>query len=209
MSDGHALVPAPLNDRQLNLLARKFGACSGRSFVDVGCGEGQWLKALQVKGARVQGMDDPSRGAVALDGVILPGSPAANVPWESHSLDTVLLRSPQFFGAETFSAELIIALANLLSSLKPGGRLIVPVSSVDSLAAKSWQAEFRLLPGKAITRTVSTGLMGYLTLEFLFRPTAPVHLVEFRTMRQSPSRLEWHRIARAIVQSRMQSPVAA
>ncbi|WP_437204160.1 methyltransferase domain-containing protein [Planctomicrobium sp. SH664] len=209
MSEIGGVPQSLLSAGQLQFLARKYGAAAGRLFVDVGCGDGSGLLALKQRGMNVLGMDEKQNGAQAGSDLISLGSPAASIPWGAHSVDTILFRGTSSYSAGPFSPERMIALANLGSSLKARGALVIPLAAVNDPSAAEWQSQLQTFPGEFRVRTVSTGLLEKITLAFLFRGLHSVAVAEFRVGRSPVSRLEWHRLAREAVMQRMQPPAAA
>lgn len=209
MSEAVSVPRLALSVGQLHLIARKYGVLSGRSLADVGCGDGGWVRKLRQRGCKITGMEEPALSIGVGDDAVTIGSPAATVPWGSHTLDSVLLRGTRARDVEQASPEGMIALANLGSSLKPKGRLLIPVAEAGAAEIQFWQDQFRAFPGTVRVRTITSGLRAYLTLGFLFGFNYRVVLVEYRAPRRQISRLEWHRLARAAFLSRMQPPAAA
>lgn len=207
------LSQVQLSQGQLNLIARKMGLFSGKTFVDVGCGNGEWISPLQARGLKISGMEEKGRTTAPASDWLHLGTPGAAVPWEAHTQDTVLFRGTSIFEAKEFSPELMIGLANLGSSLKPMGRLVIPVQSTtpQDLEAEltRWKKQLSVFPGTFRSRMLSNGLMGYLTLAFLFGGNPQVSIIEFQVSRNVESRLTWHRLAREAVMAHMQSNAVA
>jgi len=198
---------------QWTLIARKLGAFSGKPVADVGCGDGQWVTSANARGATLLGMEEKLAASGPSHEKITVGSPSAAVPWESHSLDAILLRGTSLMQSPRYSPELMIGLANLGSSLKANGRLVIPLLSsnpqeIDAELTR-WKSQLSIFPGTFRTRQLSTGMMGYLTLAFLFGKTAQVNVIEFHVSRKVVSRLEWHKLARTAVMSHMNNPAVA
>lgn len=204
MSDRPAA--APLSAGQLNMIARQAGLFRGRTLVDVGTGDAVWLRNLAQRKLPIRGMEERKRTAVAADESMTIGSPAAAVPYAAHSIDTILFRGTSVFEQAAFQPEVMIALANLGSSLKPRGTLWIPVTSGQT---QHWQQQLEIFPGTVRVRSLKAGLMDYLTLAFLLQGLQAVDVIEFRAHRKVETRLEWHRLAREAVLKRMQSPAAA
>jgi hypothetical protein len=157
----------------------------------------------------VQGLEEKPQASAQPNAAVTLGSPAASVPWSAHSLDRILFRGTSPFQAPEFSPELMIALANLGSALKPKGKLLIPVSGPDGEDAARWQRQLAVFPGTARIRELSSGLRAYLALAFLFGGLYRACVLEFTIARKPVSRLEWHRLAREAVLSRVQPPAAA
>lgn len=203
-------IGSGLSAGQLQLIARGAGARSGRILADVGCGPGTWVRSLRQRGVPAVGMDE--KGAlqgVTTDEVVVAGSPAANVPWGAGSVDCVLFRGTRSLRAAAFDPELMIALANLGSCLKPRGTLLIPVSEITGPDVEHWKLVLSPFPGDIRVRTLKTGLLQILTLVALFKGRHQVSVVEFRTRRDPVSRLEWHRLAREAVMQQQHPPAAA
>lgn len=209
MSEAVSVPRLTLSAGQLHLIARKYGVFAGRALADVGCGHGDWLRKLRQRGCMVTGMEEPPLAPEAGNDAVTIGTPSATVPWGSHTLDCVLLRGTRARDVQPTSPEGMIALANLGASLKPKGRLLIPVTDAGAAEIGFWQDQFRAFPGTVRVRTLTSGLRAYLTLGFLFGFNYRVVLVEYRAPRQQISRLEWHRLARAAYLSRIQPPAAA
>lgn len=206
LADGFARA---LSSGQLDLIARSCGLYSGRSLVDVGTGDGAWVRKLAAQGRAIRGMEERKHASAAADAIIAIGSPAAAVPYAAHSVDAILFRGTSVFQADAFQPELLIALANLGSSLKPRGALLIPLGQDPAVDAARWESQLGIFPGSCRVRNLSTGVLSYLTLSFLWRGVHAVSLLEFRVNRRVESRLEWHRLAREAVLRRLQSPAAA
>lgn len=207
MSDRETVFDA-LSEGHLNLLARRLGPFSRRSILDVGCGDGAWVQSLHRRGANVKGLDDAGKLSPHAE-LIHCGSPAASIPFAAHTFALVLLRGTGLFSSRTEGPEITIALANLLSCLKPRGRLVVPCLAADDEIIALWQQRLNPFPVQFRTRQLSGGLKAVLTFAKLFGRDYRVTTIEFSLGRKPISRLEWHRLAREAVMSRMQQPPAA
>lgn len=205
MTQAGAAVPS-LSNGQLLLIARRWGVYGGKSLADVGVGAGEWLGPLHARGLSVSALTDRVSDASTAP-FLHRGQPAAAPPWAVHSLDVILYRGPQ--GALSIEAnpELAIALANLLSSLSLKGRMLIPVT--DAAMTERWLAVFQAFPVSARTVEAATSVWRMLTLRPLWEGRHQVRVVEVRLQGALRSRLDWHRIAREAVLSRMQPPAAA
>lgn len=197
-----------LTPGHVDLLARRMGAFSGRSILDVGCGDGSDVLRLHKRGASIKGLEDLHKSSPDCERIHC-GSPAAEIPFAVHAFDVVLLRGTQLFSSMQEGPELTIALANLLSCLKPRGRLVIPYRHVDERILACWREQLAPFSVSPRVRPLTGGLWAMLTLAKLrgkdFRMTA----IEFPLGRKPVSRLEWHRLARESVMSRLRNPPAA
>ena len=198
-------VVSDLTFEQLNLIARRYGAFSGKPLLDVGCGDGRLTQMLHQRGARIQGLHD--RGYTESSPIVSLGSPAASIPFPAQSFRTVLVRGCQTFLPGADHAETTIALANLLSCLNVRGLLVIPVADPEA-CLPHWVRRLEPFPLTVRTRKLSGGLRSILTLARLFGRDARVSVIEFRLDARPMSRLEWHRSAREAVLGRQQ-PTAA
>ncbi|SFI28417.1 class I SAM-dependent methyltransferase [Planctomicrobium piriforme] len=194
---------------QLNLIARRYGVFTGSSLLDVGCGDGAWVSQLRKRSLAVQGLEERQQASAApVDGIAV-GSPAATVPGAAQSFDRVLFRGTSVRQATAFQPELMIALANLGSVLKPHGRLLIPVAADNQTEIEKWQSMLSIFPGSIRVRQLSSGIAAYLTLAFLFGGNHRVTVVDLNVQDKQVSRLEWHRLAREAVMQRMRKNEAA
>lgn len=207
MPDRSAVAHLDLTKKQYFFLARKLGCFSNRPLLDVG-GDGLWISELVRRGAKLHGIIDQS--AENLPETVSVGSPAGSIKPAAHSMHRVLVRDLEVFQENRVGPETTIALANLLSCLKPRGRMIIPVASIDDEEFVLWKERLAGFPGKLNQRILKTGLGDYLSLAFLLRGIHQISVLEFILNRKPVSRLEWHRLAREAVMQRMQrSPAAA
>lgn len=188
---------------QLNLIAKRYGVNAGCSLLDIGCGDGEWVLKLRGRGATVQGVEERHLTTAAPSDAIAIGSPAANLPGGVQSFDRVLFRGTSLIGAEAFHPELMIALANMGSMLKPHGRLVIPVNSANEQEIARWQSMLSSFPGTVRTRTLTGGIAAYLTLSFLFGGNAKITVVDLNIQNKQISKLEWHKLAREAVLKQM------
>jgi SAM-dependent methyltransferase len=205
MSDRDGIFPS-LTDRQLDRIARRCGGGRG-PILDVGCGQGDWLVRRSRRGQPIQGLDDHSPTDRPTPEGIHIGSAAASIPFPSHSFRMVLLRGTAPFERTESGPEVTIALANLLSCLKPKGRLVIPLPADRSEAVPLWTARLHLFPVRMREREITAGWLARSTLVALILGAPPVRVLEFRIGRKPISRLEWHRLAREAILGR--SPLSS
>jgi len=186
-----------LSPGQLSLLAKRYGVTNGTSLLDVGCGDGSWVLKLRAQGLNIQGIEERHRTTAPPTEAIAIGSPAASLPGSAHSLDRVLFRGTGLFSASAFDPELMIALANMGSMLKPHGRLVIPTRNEAEI--ERWTSMLSIFPGTVRVRRLSSGLSAYLTLAFLFGGMHQINVVDLNVQDRQVSRLEWHKIAREAV----------
>jgi SAM-dependent methyltransferase len=96
----------------------------GSRVLDVGCGSGEFLRALAERGAVVAGID-PAPGMVALARTVAPGADvrlgeAEDLPWPDGSFDVVTA-----VNALQFAVATVGALAEFARVLAPGGYVAV------------------------------------------------------------------------------------
>lgn len=213
MVEAGSNFPRTLTLGQLNLIARHAGVFSGKTLVDVGCGDGSWFAPLRLQGRHIQGMEEKSQTNASPSEALAIGSPAAATPWEPHSRDAILFRGTSLFQAAEFNPELMIGLANLGSSLKARGRLLIPIFGNTPTEIEAdllrWKCQLSVFPGTFRSRLLTSGLRAYFTLAFLFGKNFQVTVIEFQVDRKVVSRLEWHQLARTAVMSRLNSPAVA
>lgn len=198
-----------LSPGQLNLIAKRYGAFNGTSLLDVGCGNGEWVSQLRGQGVKIQGIEERQRTCAEAGEALAIGSPAASLPGSAHSFDRVLFRGTSLFSANAFDPELMIALANMGSVLKPYGRLIIPIAQDNEAEFTHWNSMLSIFPGEIRARRLTSGLSAYLTLAFLFGGVHTVSVLDFHVGNRQVSRLEWHKLAREAVLKQVRTPEAA
>lgn len=209
MPEGEGIFPSSLSDRQLDRIARSCGGGTGKRILDVGCGEARWVARRLHRGQPASGLEDrhPANQERA-EGIHI-GSPAASIPFPSHSCHMVLLRGTALFSRTEDGPEVTIALANLLSCLKPKGRLVIPLGNDVRNVVALWTERLHPFPVRTRQREISSGWVEKLTLVHLIFSAPPVSVLEYRIGRKPISRLEWHRLAREAVLERARPSEAA
>ncbi|MCA9087863.1 MAG: hypothetical protein KDA90_04420 [Planctomycetaceae bacterium] len=194
-----------LSARQLQTIERSYGLTQGVSVLDVGCGAGEWVSQLRRRNLNATGLDDSSpQSDPAAEGIVRTAI-AANLSIPVHSQDVAIIRGTQVFSAPNSTPETTIGLANVLSTIKPGGQLICAVAEgTEGL----WRERLKPFQLDGTLRTCGTGLLAWLTLAPVLRPGGAVTVLEFRLGAEQKSRLEWHRLAREAVMPR-KKPAAA
>lgn len=194
-----------LSVKQLNLLARRLGSFSGRHVLDVSANSSAWVVQTRKRGGTISGIVDSTD---ITDECLTCGSPAASISHPAHSVNSVLIRDNALFEQPSSTVETTIALANLLSCLKSRGRLIMPVTDIET-SRSLWTMRLDGFPGTLRSRELKTGLMDYVTLAFLVRGIHSIPILEFTIGRQLLSRLQWHQLARDAVMKRAATSSAA
>ncbi len=207
MPERPAVDSRNLTKKQFYFLGRKLGCFSKRPVLDLGS-DGTWTAEVAGRGGAIQGIVD--QAADDLPEVITVGSPTGSISQDVHSIHRILVRDLSLFENNEVTPETTIALANLLSCLKPRGRMAIPIADPEGTEHQLWTERLQGFPGRLTTRVYKTGLFDKLTLMFLFRGKHEIPVLEFTVERKPISRLEWHKLAREIVMQRMQkSPAAA
>jgi SAM-dependent methyltransferase len=176
--------------------------------LEVGCGRGESLALLLGRKIEAFGFD---LGAAA--GQLLApknhfafGSLSSAMSYPQHHFDLVLVRPTPAFRGELATAEHYVATANLLSCVKPQGRLMIvePTEGRDNLAAAEWVERWeKHLAAFTVERArgrYTEGLGWYLSFAFLGKASKlDLQTITLTVPDQAVSRLEWHRQARAAV----------
>ncbi|MEZ5942632.1 MAG: methionine biosynthesis protein MetW [Planctomycetaceae bacterium] len=201
---------AELSQQQLTTIELAYGLRQGRSLLDVGCGDGSWVKSLQNRGADARGLDDAHEGAIEQSGISRV-SVAANIDIPIHCCDVVLVRGTKALRATTDSPEVTIALANVLSTIKPEGVLLLALPEQHAELLASWNHRLQPFALTGKVQKLGSGLMSWLTLAPLLRPNGAVTVLEYRLGPESLNRVAWHRLARTALlpPKQVQAPAAA
>ena len=174
--------------------------------LDVGCGDGSVVRALRSLGADAVGIDDllsaPGEGLTA-------GSLSANLAYPAHSFDVVLVRGMKVYGGSgPFQGpEVFTSTANLLSCLRPAGRLVLfepqdlsGQGAADAGRLNTWREHLARFPGACEVRQFRDGFGFLLSLKWLVgEKRIKATIVSMTIPTHSISRLEWHRIVRDIL----------
>lgn len=195
-----------LTKKQFYFLGRKLGCFSKRPVLDLGS-EGNWTAEVARRGGAIQGIVD--QAAEDLPEGITVGSPTGSIPQAVHSIHRILIRDISLFENDDVTPETTIAIANLLSCLRPRGRMVIPVAGLEGSEHQLWTERLHGFPGRLTARVYKTGLFDTLSLMFLLRGKHEIPVLEFTVDRKPISRLEWHRLARETVMQRMQKNPAA
>ncbi len=205
MSARKSATPSPVPVR---LLRNLLGTSSAPKIkvLDVGCGDGSVVRALRTLGAEAVGIDDvlsaPGEGLTA-------GSLASNLAYPAHSFDVVLVRGMKVYGqpGPFQGPEVFTSTANLLSCLRPAGRLVLfePLelggqAAPDAGRLNAWREHLARFPGACEVRQFRDGLGFLLGFKWLLgEKRIKATIVSMTIPTQSISRLEWHRIVRDIL----------
>ena len=198
-----ATVSSPIPSRLLQSLVGPAATSKG-AILDVGCGDGAVVRGLRGIGCTTQGIDDTlSRAA---DGLV-QGSLSGNVPFAVHTFDAILVRGMKVYSGPLTGPEVFTATANLLSCLKPGGRLVLfepqgfaAPGSIDAARLNAWREHLSQFPGRCDVSQFADGLGFLLSLKWLMgEKKIAATIVSMTVPSPALSRLEWHRVVRDIL----------
>ncbi len=172
--------------------------------LDVGCGDGSVVRALRQLGADAVGIDDTLEAQA--EG-LTAGSLAANFAYPAHSFDVVIVRGMKVYGGAFEGPEVFTSTANLLSCLRPDGRLVLfepqdvtGPGAVNAGRLNTWREHLAKFPGACDVRQVRDGIGFLLSLKWLLgEKRIDATIVSMTIPTRSISRLEWHRIVRDIL----------
>ncbi len=203
----------PLPRRVVRHLLRAGLLRRSRRVLDVGCGAGELVAALGRRGVEAHGIDDrPAEGALAVDTARLAFRGFSGAfPHPPHHFDLVLVREVRTYAVDLRGPEALTASANLLSSLRPRGRLVflVPGHEADAAARIDGLREhLTAFPGTCDVRRFEDGIGRFLDFEWLIGRHRNVELmfVTLRVDRKPVTRLKWHQLAREAVLRRQAAP---
>jgi SAM-dependent methyltransferase len=173
--------------------------------LEVGCGRGESLALLAGKKIDAYGFDlGAASGLLAPKSQFAFGSLSSAMSYPQHHFDAVIVRPMPSFRGELATAEHYVATANLLSCVKPGGRMIIvePSAGRDGATAEEWIARWtRQLEAFSVEKKVATyrdgGLMQALFGWLRKGPKLDLALIQIAIPQTAVSRLEWHRQARS------------
>jgi SAM-dependent methyltransferase len=197
-----------LHGRFWNRIVSGIRSTGERRILEVGCGRGESLALLLARKIDAYGFD---LGAAA--GPLLApkdhyafGSLSSAMSFPQHHFDVVVVKPTPSFRGELATAEHYVATANLLSCVKPNGRLVIvePSSGRDGSPSSDWMERWQKHLGAfTTTRKVESyrdGLGWLLSFGFLSKtPKLDLRTIVLTTPEQAISRLDWHRQARAAV----------
>lgn len=174
--------------------------------LEVGCGRGESLALLAIMKIDAYGFDlgAASGQLLAPKSQFAFGSLSSAMSYPQHHFDAVIVRPMPSFRGELGTAEHYVATANLLSCVKPGGRLLLvePTVGRDGSTAAEWIERWnRQLEAFTVEKKTLTykdgGLMLALFGWLKKGPRLDLQLIQLTIPQQPVSRLEWHRQARA------------
>ncbi len=179
--------------------------------LEVGCGRGESLALLATKKIDAYGFDlgAASGPLLAPKSQFAFGSLSSAMSYPQHHFDLVVVRPMPSFRGELSMAEHYVATANLLSCVKPGGRMIIvePNAGRDGSTAAEWTERWnRQLEAFTVEKKSAPyrdgGLMLALFGWLKKTPKLDLQLIQLTIPGTAVSRLEWHRQARAAAMPR-------
>lgn len=206
MSERPTVAHLDLSKKQFLFLARKLGCFSKHPLLSIGV-DADLVDEAATKGAQIFGIVDQLDRDPGEN--LSVGSPAGSISVAAHSMTRVLLSHTSVFENTSPTPESTIALANVLSCLKPRGRMVIPLHEPDGAEFGIWKDRLAGFPGRLTQRVMKTGLVDYFSLSFVMRGIHNIPVAIFTLDRKAVSRLEWHRLAREAVMQRMQQSNAA
>ena len=194
---------------QLQTILRFAQLRAGAGLLDVGSADASWVHSLRKQGFLAIGLTD-QQPAQTQSEHILAGSVAGSCTVAPHSMQVAVVRGLQLFSADVSPLETYIGLANVLSTLQPGGKLLISLPEQFSAAQAIWNERLRPFGLTGRVRLLGNSLADWLTLRPLWQPGSRVTLLEVVLGAEPKSRLAWHRCAReALFRKPHQPPAAA
>jgi hypothetical protein len=194
---------------QLQTIIRFAQLQAGAGILDVGSADASWVQSLRKQGFLALGLSD-QQPAQPQSEHILTGSVAGSFSVAPHSMQVAVVRGLQLFVDDASPLETFIGLANVLSTLQPGGKLLISLPEQSSKAQAIWNDRLRPFGLVGRVRMLGNSLSDWLTLRPLWQPGSRVTLLEVVLGAEPKSRLAWHRCAReALFRKPHQPPAAA
>ena len=213
-----ANAPLPLPRRFLRDLLVGCDAGIGSKLIDVGCGEGDLAAFCQTLGIDVAGFDDDAEaieaGRIAHPDLNLHvGTLANSVPFAAGEYDAAIVRGMDVYEDSLDGIEAFASTANLLSCLKPLGKLVflfedavTDLKNRANVRQDELAEHFAHFPGRCRQEVYAEGIGRFISPSFMLgrRSREGYSLLTMQVPPKAVSRLEWHGFAREAVMSGMQ-----
>lgn len=182
----------------------------GSTLIDVGCGVGDLTAFCHSLGIDAAGYDDDSH-AVAEARIAHPdiefnaGTLSNSIPFEPQSCDVAIVRGMDVYEDDLESIEAYASTANLLSCLKPLGKLVflyedavAGIGEMDNERQAELAEHFEKFPGRCRPEVYAEGIGRFISPSFLFgrRPRRGHTLLTMQVPPKPIDRLNWHNYAR-------------
>ena len=196
----------------LTSLLAACGAGRGGRVLDLGCGDGSLVDLLNDLGYDAAGLSDMAEADE--DRGIHRGVLANSVPFAAGEADVAIVRDIDAYAEDLDGLETLISSANLLSCLRPLGRVVflreesvAPMGSGQTARQAELETHFERFPCRVQTMSRGEGLGRFFSPAFLLgrRPRAGASVVTVQVPKKPVSRLEWHGYAREAAMSGMRA----
>ena len=187
----------------------------GSRLIDVGCGQGELTSFCHSLGIDAAGYDDDVE-AVAAARIAFPelafdaGTLANSIPYAAGEYDAAFVRGMAVYEDELDSIEAYASTANLLSCLRPLGKLVflfddalAPIGDSFNGRQQALSEHFGQFPGRCRAEVYAEGIGRFVSPSFLLgrRPRRGHSVLTMQIPSQPIDRLNWHNYAREAVMS--------
>lgn len=210
-ADADAVASYLIEDRAtLTALVASAGARRGGRVLDIGCDDGRLVRSLRESGFDAAGLGESvqaDENAGLFRGVL-----ANSVPFAAGTADVAIVRDLAAYGADLDGLETLISTANLLSCLRPLGRVIflrddavAPMNAAQTPRQRELAAHFDRFPCRTQILSRGEGFGRFLSPSFLLgrRPRRGGSVFTAQVPKQPVTRLQWHGYAREAAMNEM------
>lgn len=189
----------------------------GSKLIEVGCGTGELAAFCDSLGIEVAGFDDQA-DKIAVAAASYPkiefhsGTLANSIPFEAGAYDAALVRGMNVYQNDLHSIEAYASTANLLSCLRPLGRLVflfedslAEIGDSNNRRQQELSEHFSQFPGRCRPEVYAEGIGRFVSPSFLLgrRPRRGHTLLTMQVPPKPVDRLSWHTYAREAVMRSM------